>query len=308
VNKNKNNNITAEGNKRFGRKSNSNHRKKKTNVSNLGLIDFKLNRTNSPLNSSNKIKYKCINNSKSKNKEFKSNYFYNNSLIKKLTKVNLSQVRLLKNKNKKNNKYNNLNIDKYIHKTNSQIISISYSHRDKDNKSINSLNEDINSNSSRNKIIIDKNKIKNSSMKKISSIQNLKSKINRSKKIIFNKKILTNNNINKINSKKIIKFKKNNIPISSIINCESFNRKEKNRTIQNKSEIIKRIISVFKKSKKNNAPSHHHKRCISNNLNNNNIMNNINKKINSINPNLDNENSLGYNSERIKNRKPYNFK
>lgn len=37
-------------------------------------------------------------------------------------------------------------------------------------------------------------------------------------------------------------------------------------------------------------------------------MNNINKKINSINPNLDNENSLGYNSERIKNRKPYNFK
>lgn len=29
-------------------------------------------------------------------------------------------------------------------------------------------------------------------------------------------------------------------------------------------------------------------------------MNNINKKINSINPNLDNENSLGYNSERIK--------
>ena len=308
VNKNKNNNITAEGNKRFGRKSNSNHRRKKTNVSNLGLIDFKLNRTNSPLNSSNKIKYKCINNSKSKNKEFKSNYFYNNSLIKKLTKVNLSQVRLLKNKNKKNNKYNNLNIDKYIHKTNSQIISISYSHRDKDNKSINSLNEDINSNSSRNKIIIDKNKLKNSSMKKISSIQNLKSKINRSKKIIFNKKILTNNNINKINSKKIIKFKKNNIPISSIINCESFNRKEKNRTIQNKSEIIKRIISVFKKSKKNNAPSHHHKRCISNNLNKNNIMNNINKKINSINPNLDNENSLGYNSERIKNRKPYNFK
>ena len=183
-------------------------------------------------------------------------------MIKKLTKVNLSQVRLLKNKNKKNNKYNNLNIDKYIHKTNSQIISISYSHRDKDNKSMNSMNEDINSNSSRNKIIIDKKKIKNSSMKKISSIQNLKSKINKSKKIIFNKKILTNNNINKINSKKIIKFKKNNIPISSIINCESFNRKEKNKTIQNKSEIIKRIISVFKKNKKNNTSSHYHKRCI----------------------------------------------
>ena len=30
--------------------------------------------------------------------------------------------------------------------------------------------------------------------------------------------------------------------------------------------------------------------------------------INSINPHFDNENSLGYNSERIKNRKPYNFK
>ena len=171
------------------------------------------------------------------------------------------------------------------------------------------MNEEINSNSSRNKIIIDKNKIKNSSMKKISSIQNLKSKINKSKKIIFNKKILANNNINKINSKKIIKYKKNNIPISSIINCESFNRKEKNRTIQNKSEIIKRIISVFKKNKRNNIPSHHHKRCISNNLNKNNIINNINKKINSINANSDKENqSSGYNSERIKNRKPYNFK
>jgi len=309
LNKNKSNNLT-EGIKKLGRKSNSNHRSKKTNVPNIGFIDLRLNRTNSPLNSSNnKIKYKCVNNSKSKNKELKGHYFYNNSLIKKLTKANLSQVRLLKNKNKKSNKYNNLNIDKYIHKTNSQIISISY--RDKDNKSINSLNEDINSNSSRNKIIIDKNKIKNSSMKKISSIQNLKSKINKSKKLIFNKKILTINNINKINSKKILKFKKNNIPISNIINCESYNKKENNRTIQNKSEVIKRIISVFKKNKKNNISSHHHKRCISNFSNNlnNNLVNNINKKINSMNPNSDRENqSSGYNSERIKNRNPYHFK
>ena len=304
LNKNKSNNLT-DTIKKFGRKSNSNHRCKKTNISNIGLIDFKLNKTNSPLNSSNKIKYKCINNnSKLKNRELKNHYFYNNSLIKKLTKVNLSQVRLLKNKNKKNNKYNNLNIDKYIHKTNSQIISISYSHRDKDNKSVNSMNEDINTNSSRNKIKIDKKKIKTSSMKKISSIQNLKSKISRSKKIIFNKKILKNNNINKINSKKIIKYKKNNIPISNIINYESFNRKANNRTIQNKSEIIKKIISVFKKNKKNNISSHH-KRCFSNNLK----KKNINKKINSIYLNSDKENnSLGYNSERIKNRKPYNFK
>ena len=210
---NNNHNIRTEAIKKITRKTKSNKLKyKKNNILNNGLNDFNLNKSNSPLNLSNKLKLNYINNSKSKNKRIKNTYIYNNSLIKKITKVNLSQVRLLKNKNKskKNYKISNLN-GKFFHKTNSQILSISYSNRD--NKSINttSLNDDNNSNSNRiNKLIIDKKakeKIIRESLKKMSSIQNLKSKMNKNKKINYNKKTLFVNS-NNTDSKKILKFKR----------------------------------------------------------------------------------------------------
>ena len=315
INKNKVNNFFFNKNKtervkKLIRKTN-NYNKRKKNKSNIvvSLNDNSLNQINSlsRLNSSNKLKLKNNTNisksksktkskSKSNNKDLNNKYCYNNSLIKKLTKANLSQVRLLKNRNKNNhtNNNNNIGIGKCINKTNSQIYSISYTNRDnnsklkeKNNLSINtiSLNDGLNKNNSKKINIIYKNnnkenkqKIKKKSIKNISSIQNLKLKkviINKNK----NKKVISNNNNNNnnnniIHSKRNIKYLKN-IPLAhQKFNYESFLKK--NKTLQNKGEITKKILNVFNKNKN---ISYKNQRYLSNydknNIKKNNIINTI---------------------------------
>ena len=311
------NNIKTERIKKIGRKINISNLSKNNNYNNIGanVNDFSLNQISlhSPLNSSSKMPIKNYTNntkskskSKSKNKkDNKNKYNYNNSLITKLTKINLSQVRLLKNKNKNmknnfNNNNTNLNISKFIHKTNSQIYSISSNRennnnskfKDKNNSSLNaiSLNDGLNLNISRkyNNNIIDKNiKFKNYSKPNY-----------KSKKIIFDKKVFINNKIDVKNRKKNFK---NSIPISKHNKCESYLKIEKIKTLQNKSEIIKKIIYTFKKDKKKYNDNNKKYRS------KNNKIKKVFKKYNNIstyNEDKDNKLKRDY-SERIKNEKTY---
>ena len=294
---NKNNNRSEKLKKLIKKTNISTQRSKGKNNSNLGLKDISINNniySHSPLNSSIKLKKKNITNntnnskSKSKNKDDKK-YNYNSSLVKKLTKINLVQVRLLKNKNK-NNKNNNLSFGKFMTKTNSQIFSISCSNRENKNKNINtiSLNDGVNVNNSRKinkKNIGIKFKLKNESIKNITSIKNIKSK-----KIIFDKKIMTNKNNDSQKHKKIFK---SNIPI------KSYQGKEKEKYLKNKTKIYKNILNIFKNNKKHIFS--YKKRYPSNNNKINNE--NINYNNNSI--NLDKVKLIGNNSQRIKNQKTF---
>ena len=314
---------------------NNNKMKKFTNKSNIILNDISTNYINSlsRINSSYKLKIKnntitaknkskSKSKSKNKNKEINYNkYCYNNSLIKKLTKANISQVRLLKNKNKTKN----IDIDKYIHKTNSQIYSISLTNRDNNSKTKEKNNISINTisllNDGKNKsknnarkinILFNNNikeikyKIKNKSIKDLYSVQNLKLK-----NVISNTKnisTISNKNHN-IDSKRNKKIKKN-IPMGmgmglgfgyNKFNYESILKK--NQTLQNKSDIIKKIFNCFYKNK---SISHKNQRYLSNNYKNNNTKkyNNNNNVISAY--NLEKMNKLkGINSDNKKRHKRF---
>ena len=275
----------------------NNHRNKKTINYNIDLNDFSLNQFSlrSPINSSIKLpikNYTYNTNSKSKSKNKKGNkYNYNNSLIKKLTKIDISQVRLLKNKKIKN-------IGKFFHNINSQIYSISYSNRE--NSNYNKIKDKSNS---LNIIFSNEGDLNNS--RKINNFKNNKDFSSKdkniipfiSKKIIFDKKILLAKKNNSINNKK---FVKNGIPFYKYkYNYESILKNENNKTIENKN-VIKNILELFKRNKKsryNSDNSYHSKN--KKYKGNNNIFKKY--KYNNISTyNLDKDNILKYYSERLK--------
>ena len=219
-------------------------------------------------------------------------------------------MRLLKNKNKKN-RINNLSFGKLMHKTNSQILSISSTNREKEkdnfnknkekNKNINvktiSLNDGININNYKklNKNILNKykNKLKNESLKNIISIKKIKSN-----KKIFDKKIITNKNVDMKNNKKNYK---SNIPISNRkFNYETYQKKEKDKSLQNKTEIYKNIVNLFKNNKKNIF--FYKKRYPSNSYK---LNNDIKHNKNNSTYNLDKDRLTGNKSQRIKNQKTF---
>ena len=305
--------------------------KKFTNKSNIILNDISTNYINSlsRINSSYKLKIKnntikaktkskskSKSKSKNKNKEININkYCYNNSLIKKLAKANISQVRLLKNKNKTKN----IDIDKYIHKTNSQIYSISLTNRDNNSKTKEKNNISINTisllNDGKNKsknnarkinILFNNKEIKyknkNKSIKDLYSVQNLKLK-----NVISNTKNIStiNNKHHNIDSKRNKKIRKN-IPMGLGLGYNKFNYEsilKKNQTLQNKSDIIKKILNFFYKNK---SISHKNQRYLSNNYKNNNTKkyNNNNNVISAY--NLEKMNKLnGINSDNKKRHKRF---
>ena len=308
------NNIKSERLKKINKKININkNRVNKINYNNFGSNDLSINQISlhSPLNSSIKLPIKntinitkSLSKSKSKNKNKKGNiYNFNNSLIKKLTKFNLSQVRLLKNKNKNNSKNKNYKVNHT--KFYSQIYSISYSNRDKDSHS---KNKDKNNNKSLNTISLNESKNKNNSrkintffadkkMKYLIKNKSIK-KVNSKPQQLFDKKNLINGKIDSKNNKKLMK---NNIPFSnSKKNYESLLKREKNKTLQNKDQIIKKIIYIFKKNKKVYDST---KKLSSNKSKKNNVLNKYN---NYISHNYDKDIKLiDDNSERLKHHRTY---
>ena len=261
LNNNKNNNniqnIKSERLKNIIKKlKTKNHRSIKSDLLTIGFKNLTLNKNISPkINNSLRI-----NESKSKKKKLKDgNNFhnYNNSIIQKLTKINSSQVRLLKRKNIQSNdirKKIGLNIIKNENNKN-HILSLSF--RDKknynnytkinrtiNNKTMNTLNETIRPCSHSRIINKIKNKADNGHIKNISSMQNIKSK-----KIIFNKKILINNNIPS----------KNKIPNNFNIRHDYLQKSENIKTLQIRNELLNNSIPKTKKFI-------YHKRCISNNF------------------------------------------
>ena len=295
------NNTKSERLKKISKKLNiNNHRSRKSNNYNINLNDFSLNQLSlhSPLNSSSKLpiknntKTKSKSKSKSKNKN-ENNYNFNNSLIKKITKIDLSQVRLLKNKKIKN-------FDNFIHKTNSQIYSMSYTNRenlsynkfkDKNSSLITiSLNEGHANNS---------RKINNIYKKKDFSLKIRNKKPFLPKKIIFDKKIFISKKNDSKNNRKTIK---NNIPISKYkFNYESLLKNDKNKTIENKN-IMKNILELFKKKRYDSNKKEHSNNI--NIINNNNVFKKY--KFHNISIyNLDKDSKIKNYTERLKNQKKY---
>ena len=295
------NNTKSERLKKISKKLNiNNHRSRKSNNYNINLNDFSLNQLSlhSPLNSSSKLpiknntKTKSKSKSKSKNKN-ENNYNFNNSLIKKITKIDLSQVRLLKNKKIKN-------FDNFIHKTNSQIYSMSYTNRenlsynkfkDKNSSLITiSLNEGHANNS---------RKINNIYKKKDFSLKIRNKKPFLPKKIIFDKKIFISKKNDSKNNRKTIK---NNIPISKYkFNYESLLKNDKNKTIENKN-IMKNILELFKKKRYDSNKKEHSNNI--NIINNNNVFKKY--KFHNISIyNLDKDSKIKNYTERLKNQKTY---
>ena len=295
------NNTKSERLKKISKKLNiNNHRSRKSNNYNINLNDFSLNQLSlhSPLNSSSKLpiknntKTKSKSKSKSKNKN-ENNYNFNNSLIKKITKIDLSQVRLLKNKKIKN-------FDNFIHKTNSQIYSMSYTNRE--NLSYNKFKD---KNSSLITISLNEGHANNS--RKINNIYKIKDfslKIRNKKpflpkKIIFDKKIFISKKNDSKNNRKTIK---NNIPISKYkFNYESLLKNDKNKTIENKN-IIKNILELFKKKRYDSNKKEHSNNI--NIINNNNVFKKY--KFHNISIyNLDKDSKIKNYTERLKNQKTY---
>ena len=307
INKNKinyylnKNNIKSERLKKIEKKIIvNNHRNKKTINYNIDLNDFSLNQFSlrSPLNSSIKLPIKNNTNntnSKSKSKNKKVNkYNYNNSLIKKLTKIDISQVRLLKNKKIKN-------IGKFFHNINSQIYSISYSNRENSNYyKIKDKSKSLN--------IIFSNEGDLNNSRKINNFKNNKDFSSKdkniipfiSKKIIFDKKILLSKKNNSINNKKLAK---NSIPFNKYkYNYEPILKDENNKTIENKN-VIKKILEIFKRNKKNkyNSNNRYHSKNKKYKVNSN-----IFKKYNNTSAyNIDKDNIIKDYSERLKSSKTY---
>ena len=295
------NNTKSERLKKISKKLNiNNHRSRKSNNYNINLNDFSLNQLSlhSPLNSSSKLpiknntKTKSKSKSKSKNKN-ENNYNFNNSLIKKITKIDLSQVRLLKNKKIKN-------FDNFIHKTNSQIYSMSYTNRE--NLSYNKFKD---KNSSLITISLNEGHANNS--RKINNIYKIKDfslKIRNKKpflpkKIIFDKKIFISKKNDSKNNRKTIK---NNIPISKYkFNYESLLKNDKNKTIENKN-IMKNILELFKKKRYDSNKKEHSNNI--NIINNNNVFKKY--KFHNISIyNLDKDSKIKNYTERLKNQKTY---
>ena len=258
-NKNNNNirNIKKERFKNIIKKlNNKNHRTIKSELLSIGTnnnLTLNQNKNISPkINSSLRI-----NDSKSKNKKQKdkTNFYYNNSLISKLTKINSTQVRLFKKKNIElknieDRKRVKLNIKKNENNKN-HVLSLSFRdkkninnyyklNKGKNNKKLNTLNESVRPNSY-SRII--KHRINNNSIQNISSMRNINTK-----KIIFNKKILNSNNI----------ISKHKIPNCFNIKHDYYINNENIKTLQAKSELLNDSIH------KNNKFIYH-KRCISNN-------------------------------------------
>ena len=199
-----------------------------------------LKKNKSPLNDS-KIKRK-------KNKDIYHNFNYNNSLIQKFGKNNLSRVCLLKKKNLQKNEINNKNQLNIVKNDFNKNKKLSLSFREKNyyhnytklnkgiiNHKLNTLNESLRP-SSHSRII---NKIKyrigDNSFKNSSSMRNIKSN-----KIIFNKKIIRNNNIFSKKNNNNILF--NNIPICHNVKQGYLKNSQNIRTLQNKSEFINNDI------------------------------------------------------------------
>ena len=295
------NNTKSERLKKISKKLNiNNHRSRKSNNYNINLNDFSLNQLSlhSPLNSSSKLPIKNNTKTKSKSKSKskninENNYNFNNSLIKKITKIDLSQVRLLKNKKIKN-------FDNFIHKTNSQIYSMSYTNRenlsynkfkDKNSSLITiSLNEGHANNS---------RKINNIYKKKDFSLKIRNKKPFLPKKIIFDKKIFISKKNDSKNNRKTIK---NNIPISKYkFNYESLLKNDKNKTIENKN-IMKNILELFKKKRYDSNKKEHSNNI--NIINNNNVFKKY--KFHNISIyNLDKDSKIKNYTERLKNQKTY---
>ena len=199
-----------------------------------------LKKNKSPLNDS-KIKRK-------KNKDIYHNFHYNNSLIQKFGKNNLSRVCLLKKKNLQKNEINNKNQLNIVKNDFNKNKKLSLSFREKNyyhnytklnkgiiNHKLNTLNESLRP-SSHSRII---NKIKyrigDNSFKNSSSMRNIKSN-----KIIFNKKIIRNNNIFSKKNNNNILF--NNIPICHNVKQGYLKNSQNIRTLQNKSDFINNDI------------------------------------------------------------------
>ena len=225
---------------------NQNHQTLKSDLSTLSMNtnEHKLSKNK---HISPKINYSIrLNESRAKIKNGNDsfNYFhYNNSLIKKYNRINLSQNELLKKQSlKKGEKKKKIELISKNEQNRNKILSLSihkknnnnfanykrYSSR-VNNKKLNTLNESYRP-SSHSRIINKINqKLVNNSLKNISSTKNIKSK-----KIIFNKKILSYNNIpvkkNKIPNKYI--------PICHCINNDKLKNIDKSHTLQEKSEFI----------------------------------------------------------------------
>jgi len=135
-NNNKNNNQSERIKKLIQKKYDTNN-----NSLYLGLNGFTLNQINSPLNTAIKtlIKNNKNNNSKIKPKKNQSKkYFHNNSLMKNLSKSNLSQTKAQKNKLRNKNNYleliNLTNKNNSINNQSRRTFSHSFSNKDFSNK------------------------------------------------------------------------------------------------------------------------------------------------------------------------------
>ena len=224
----------------FNQLNNKIHKTIKSDISLSSLNNNNFNhiKNRTPLNDS-ELKGK-------KNKDINCHFHYNNSLIQKYAKNNLSRINLLKKKNLKNNINDKIQINEAKNDSNrNKILSLSFREKNyfsnytklskgKKNQKLSTLNESLRP-SSHSRII---NKIKyrigDNSFKNSSSMRNIKSN-----KIIFNKIIIKNNNINKKNN---YNFLLNNIPNCHNIKQGLLKNSENTRLLQNKSELINNSI------------------------------------------------------------------
>ena len=213
---------------------NKNHRTIKSNItiSTLNNNNFSKNRNISPKNNS-----KSINKN---NKESLHQFHYNNNLIQKYNKINLSRINLLKMKNNQKSKKNLLNILKNELNRNN-ILSISFNEKHNfsnhtklskrnNNIKVKTLNESLRPSSHSRVINKIKLRLKNKSFKNISTLLNIKSK-----KMIFNKKIVKNNNIK---TKRNNYIPTNNISNNYIIKREYTKYNENINTSHNRSVLL----------------------------------------------------------------------
>ena len=213
---------------------NKNHRTIKSNItiSTLNNNNFSKNRNISPKNNS-----KSINKN---NKESLHQFHYNNNLIQKYNKINLSRINLLKMKNNQKSKKNLLNILKNELNRNN-ILSISFNEKHNfsnhtklskrnNNRKVKTLNESLRPSSHSRVINKIKLRLKNKSFKNISTLLNIKSK-----KMIFNKKIVKNNNIK---TKRNNYIPTNNISNNYIIKREYTKYNENINTSHNRSVLL----------------------------------------------------------------------